>query len=140
MQILFNFKKMESSLALQSVADQKIRERIERFSTKPIVTILTFSTSRHRHKVQCSVKGGDGFNFQVEAVSNDMYASLDLLAEKLEAQLRRRKERLKNHRNENVTRRLKLVKPQDEFDCDSIPVDAEDLLKYERARIKVSNG
>ena len=75
---------------------------------------------------------GDGFGIQVEHTSEDMYASIDQLADKLTAQLKKQKEKLKDHKG-NRSRPLTLVA---ESDNDS--VDADDILKYEAARQRMA--
>lgn len=138
MQLLFTFKQMETSEALKDLTRSKIFEKIERYSTKPIEAHITFSVERHEHFVQCTVKGGDGFSFTVEGESLDMYSSVDLMVLKLEAKLRKQKERLKNHKFKNNLRHLKPKKENESWD--SSPIDAEDIIKYEQARMKRVSG
>ena len=135
MQFRVSFKHMKSSSALSDYAQQKIVQTIEKYSTKPIESHVTFSVEGREHIAHCNVIGGDGFSFQVDAHCEDMYGSIDILLDKLDVQLRRQKERLKKHKNNSNIRALKLVPQQSsKFDCDSIPVDASDLIKYERAK------
>jgi putative sigma-54 modulation protein len=125
---------MKSSSALSDYAMEKVFGRIEKLATKPIESHVTFIVEGLEHKAHCSVKGGDGFNFEVEASSNDMYSSVDLLSDKLYAQLVKQKEKLKNHKNAVNLKSLKTVSVPSPEDSDSVPVDADDVLKYERAR------
>jgi putative sigma-54 modulation protein len=41
-----------------------------------------------------------------EGISDDMYASIDILLEKLEAQIIKHKEKLKDHKNDRLTKQL----------------------------------
>jgi putative sigma-54 modulation protein len=138
MQLMFSFKHMESSAPLREFAENKIREKIEKFSTKPIEAHFTFSVDNHSHHAHISIKGGDGFSFQVDASSADMYGTIDLLVDKMETQLKRKKEKLKKHKFKDNIRQ---IRPSlDSEDWDSAPIDAEDLIKYERARQKAIGG
>ena len=137
MQLRFSFKHMKSSNAVRELAEKKILSKVERYSTKPIEVAVTFSVEKHQHTINCVVKGGDGFNFQVSATSEDMYGSVDLMADKLEIQLRRQKEKVKKHKSKDNLRHLPHVTPKSKDDCDHVPVDAGDLLKYEEARSKL---
>jgi putative sigma-54 modulation protein len=128
---------MDSSDSLSAFATKKILEKIDRFSTKPIEAHMTFSVNNHEHHAQLAVKGGDGFNFQVEAVSQGMYGSIDLLVDKLEVQLRKKKERLKKHKYKNNIRHLGF---KDDVNVDSDAVDAEDVIKFEQARQRKASG
>ena len=132
MQYLYSFKHMDSSAALQSYCEEKLSDRIRKFVTKPIAAHVTFSVTRHQQTVHLSLDAGDGFGIQVEHTSGDMYASIDQLADKLTAQLKKQKEKLKDHKG-NRSRPLTLVA---ESDIDS--VDADDILKYEAARQRLA--
>lgn len=132
MQYLYSFKHMDSSPALQSYCEEKLSDRIRKFVTKPIAAHVTFSVTRHQQTVHLSLDAGDGFGIQVEHTSEDMYASIDQLADKLTAQLKKQKEKLKDHKG-NRSRPLTLVA---ESDTDS--VDADDILKYEAARQRLA--
>ena len=135
MQIKFTFKHMETSSSLEKYARTKIDERVLRWVTKPIDAHIYFDVEREVHRVKCTLKGGDGFNFEVEALSGDMYGSLDILVDKLAGQLRRQKEKIKNHKGVSNIRRLPIGRrTTNEFDSDSVSIDAEDLIKYEVAR------
>src|SRR4051812_11516522 len=127
----FSFKHMKSSSALSEYASDKILGRIQKLATKPIESHVTFIVESGEHKAHCSVKGGDGFNLEVEAVSSDMYASVDLLSDKLYAQLLKQKEKLKHHKNSVTLKNLKVEDVLSPEDCDSVPVDANDVVKFE---------
>jgi putative sigma-54 modulation protein len=132
MQYLYSFKHMDSSPALQSYCEEKLSDRIRKFVTKPIAAHVTFSVTRHQQTVHLSLDAGDGFGIQVEHTSEDMYASIDQLADKLTAQLKKQKEKLKDHKG-NRSRPLTLV-----AESDSDSVDADDILKYEAARQRLA--
>jgi putative sigma-54 modulation protein len=129
---------MESSDPLREFAKNKILEKIEKFSTKPIEAHFTFSVNNLLHHAHISLKGGDGFNLQVDASSADMYASIDLLVDKMETQLKRKKEKLKKHKFKDNIHQIRPALDSD--DWDSAPIEAEDLIKFERARQKASGG
>lgn len=139
MQCRFSFKHMKTSEALIEYAENKLPEKIEKFSTKPIEAHITFSVEGHNHIAHCSVKGGDGFNFEVESKCEDMYGSVDLLIDKLIPQLRKRKEKLKNHKFSENLKSMQTIEPVSKDDPDNVPVDANDLLKFEEAKRK-ANG
>ncbi|NRA43740.1 MAG: ribosome-associated translation inhibitor RaiA [Oligoflexales bacterium] len=138
MQCRFSFKHMKTSEALIDYAEAKITQKIEKFSTKPIEAHVTFSVEGHEHIAHCGVTGGDGFNFQVDSSCADMYGSVDLLLNKLEVQLKKQKEKLKQHKRPRNLKQLELVEYVSKDDCDSIPIDADDLIKFERAKARVS--
>ena len=135
MQCRFSFKHMESSQALMEYTEPKILTTITKFATKPIEALVTFSVEAHQHKAHLHIKGGDGFHGDLDAVCEDMYGSVDILVEKLEKQFKKQKEKIKNHKK--VSSLKTLAEMEDvvgQDDCDVIPVDAEDLIKFERAK------
>lgn len=130
MQFRFSFKHMETSPALQTYAKDKIKVEVEKFVTKPIEAHVTFSVDRHQHHVLCSLAGGDGFSVNVEHSCEDMYGSVDHMIDKMVTQLKKRKEKLKDHKHN---------KPDEPFaehdegdDYESAPIDASDIVKYEK--------
>ena len=128
---------METSEPLSNYARTKIVQEISKFVTKPVDCHLTFSVDRHKHYAHLSFNGGDGFTFQVEHTCSDMYGSVDHIVDKLEIQLRKQKEKLKSHKG-NQSRKDIIYLADRSFE--NAEIDAGDILKYEAARRKVSNG
>lgn len=135
MQFQFSFRHMDTSPALQSYAEQKLKEKIDKFVTKPIEAHVFFSVTRHQHSAHLKLNAGDGFNVDVEHTSEDMYATVDQMADKLEAQLKKHKEKLKDHKPERGTRHLGETATPVPEDA----VDAAEILKFEAGR-KRANG
>ena len=103
--------------------------------TKTVSSRVAFEVERNLQHVHLTVQGGDGFNMEVNASCPDMYGSIDLLVDKLTVQLKRRKEKLKDHKNKPVSS-LRSLPIRDDWDSDSAPIEAEDLIKLEHARKK----
>jgi putative sigma-54 modulation protein len=132
MRFQFAFKHMQTSESLTQHAEKKMRTEIEKFVSKPVDCIVTFSVDRHNHTSHCSFVGGDGYQFQVEHTCEDMYGSIDHMVDKLEVQLRRQKEKLKDHKHRKPSKRAFNNTSDREFE--SAEIDALDILKYEQAR------
>ncbi len=130
MQFRFAFKHMSSSDALQEYARNKINTEVAKFSTKPIEAHVTFAVDKHKHQVLCSITGGDGFSFNVEHVCDDMYASIDHMIDKLSAQLKKRKDKLKDHKFPK--NRELFASPASDSEYANVEVDASDILKFEK--------
>jgi putative sigma-54 modulation protein len=128
MQFQFSFKHMETSDALTSYAETKIRDKIMKFVTKPIDAHVTFSVDRHNHMAHLSVHGGDGFNLQVEHTCEDMYGSVDRVVDKLEVQLKKHKEKLKNHKVKDKHERLEILTGGAKT-VEEDAIDAEEILR-----------
>jgi putative sigma-54 modulation protein len=131
MQFQFSFKHMETSKALQEYAQEKIQTQIEKFVTKPIEVQVTFSVDRHWQQAVCTLVGGDGFKVNVEHRCDDMYGSVDRIVDKLATQLKKKKDKLKQHKFKNSLKTLPIVNEDDDEE-----VDAQDIAKFEAARRK----
>lgn len=136
MRFQFSFKHMETSQALTRHAEDKLRAEIEKFVSKPVECHITFAVDRHNHTAHCSFNGGDGYSFQVEHTCGDMYGSVDHMVDKLEVQLRRHKEKLKDHKHRRPGKRGGVNNTERDFD--NAEIDASDILKYEQARRKAA--
>ena len=133
MQFQFSFKHMATSSALQTYAEGKFQEKIQKFVTKPTTAHVTFSVNRHEHTAHLSLRAGDGFSLEVEHTSSDMYASVDTMVDKLSTQLKKHKEKLKDHKQLKISKELPVATA--EVDA----VDAADILKFEAGRRR-ANG
>ncbi len=135
MQFSFSFIHMPTSEALQDYAESKITEKILKFATKPVTAKVTFSVDRHDQLAHCAVVGGDGLSIQVEHSCGDMYGSIDHMVDKLESQLKKQKEKLKNHKKkvDKIQVAEGAAAAAAKLAEDS-GVDAEEVLKYEKAR------
>lgn len=96
MQITTTFRHMEPSDALKGYAEEKL-EKVKKYIDEPIVVqvFLTVEKIRHMADVTISAKG---MTIKASENSNDMYASLGAVADKIERQLLRFKERIKAHK------------------------------------------
>jgi len=135
MQFQFSFKHMSSSPALQTHAEEKIKERIQKFVSKPALAHVVFSVVRHQHTVHMHLSAGDGFGLEVEASGTDMHAAIDLLADRLSTQLKKHKEKLKDHKQPKLSQQLD---PGDEPASDD-GLDADDIVKYETGKRRAAS-
>ena len=85
MKISFTFRHMESTEALKSYAQGKLT-KLEKFFHEPVQAEVTFSVERHLHSVDVALEAGP-MNYRGHEMSEDMYASVDAVMDKLKAQL-----------------------------------------------------
>jgi putative sigma-54 modulation protein len=97
MQIAVTFRHMDSSDALRSYAEEKLG-RVHKYIDEPIdaqVVLTVEKKIRHNAEVTLVAKG---ITIKASAeVTDDMYAALDAVVDKIERQLKRYKEKLKSH-------------------------------------------
>jgi putative sigma-54 modulation protein len=96
MQVNITFRHLESTEALKSHARGKV-EHIQRYIDRPSEAHVVLYVENLEHKADINLKAGP-FLLRGRAKSNDMYASIDAAAERIERQLKKHKEKLKNHK------------------------------------------
>lgn len=96
MQISTTFRHMEPSDALKSYAEEKL-ERIRKYIDEPVVAQVYLTVEKIRHIVEITINA-KGISTKASEATNDMYAAIDAVIDKIERQLKRYKERLKGHK------------------------------------------
>jgi putative sigma-54 modulation protein len=95
MQLNITFRNLESSEALKEYAKEKV-ERVHKYLDRAGEAHVVLSLERHLQHADITVQSGI-FVLRGREKSEDMYASIDLAMDKIERQLRRYKDKLKNH-------------------------------------------
>jgi len=95
MQVNLSGHHVEVTPALRSYVERKLGRVLRRFDRLiDVHCVLTVEKLRHRAESTLHVRGS---TICAAAVEEDMYAAIDALADKLEAQVRRHKERVRDH-------------------------------------------
>jgi len=100
MQVSVTFRHMDSSETLRRYAVEK-SERICRFLSAPIEVHWVLSVEKIRQIADATVTA-DGVAIKAQGDTQDMYSSIDMVIDKLFKQVRRHKERVKDHKSHNV--------------------------------------
>lgn len=108
MQITTTFRHMEASEALKSYAEEKL-ERVKKYIDEPIVVQVFLTVEKIRHMAEVTITA-KGITIKAAEETNDMYASLDAVSDKIERQLRRFKERIKAHKPASDARERQVQK------------------------------
>lgn len=96
MNISITGRHVEVTEAIKKHAEEKIA-RIKKYMHDVIDVHIILSVEKFRHKAEITVQG-DGMRLHGENVTEDMYAAIDTVTSKIEAQARRHKEKLKTAR------------------------------------------
>jgi putative sigma-54 modulation protein len=97
MQIAVTFKHMEVSQPVRSYVEEKLA-RIKKYIEEPIDALVVLSVEKKiRHSAEMTVVA-KGITIKGSEETNDMYAAIDAVVDKMERQLKRYKEKLKNHK------------------------------------------
>ena len=95
MQINITFRHFVASDSLKNYVREKL-ERVNKYLDQAGEAHVVLYLERHLHHADISIHAKP-FNLRGLAESEDMYASIDLAMDRIEAQLRREKDRIKNH-------------------------------------------
>jgi putative sigma-54 modulation protein len=91
-----SFRHMESSASLRDYAEGKLERICDKYVQGKIDATVVMSVEKHWHIADFTLYIKN-FTVKGKHRSEDMYSSIDLALEKIEKQLRRHKDRLKDH-------------------------------------------
>lgn len=96
MQTSVTFKNIDPSDQLKEYVTNKL-DRMDKLLDNPAEAQVVLSVEKIRHYTEIRLKG-DRLNIVCREKASDMYSSIDLALDKLEKQLKKQKEKIKNHR------------------------------------------
>lgn len=102
MQINLTGHHVDITPALREYVDSKI-QRLERHSDQVTDTHVVLSVEKLRHKAEATLQLS-GATVHADATDEDMYAAIDALADKLDRQIKRHKEKSSDHRTNGMQR------------------------------------
>src|SRR5260370_16837114 len=101
MQVNITFRNMFATDALRNHVQDKLSKVVDKYLDKVTEAHVTLSLERYLHHADINLHAGH-FHVRGKEKSEDMYASIDMAIDKIERQLKKHKERLKNHRPTHV--------------------------------------
>ena len=124
MQVTTTFRHMEQSDALKSYAEEKL-DRVSKYIDEPINVQVYFAVEKKiRHIVEIVITA-KGVSTKASEATNDMYAAIDAVIDKIERQLKRYKEKIKAHKPNGDDRGRQLSKKifeAESIETNSVPV------------------
>ncbi|MEM9012004.1 MAG: ribosome-associated translation inhibitor RaiA [Pseudomonadota bacterium] len=97
MRITVTGKQIDIGDALRSHVETEVGVLAEKYSGRPVETIVTFSRDGHEHVCDAAVHLSTGLHVQAHGRASEIYASANAAFARMEKQLRRYKRRLKDH-------------------------------------------
>ncbi|MDB4965562.1 MAG: sigma 54 modulation protein/ribosomal protein [Myxococcales bacterium] len=98
MQLSVTFRHMDSTDALRDYAREKV-ERIKKYFPDPIKAHVVLLCDRgYNHTADVMITLHNGLAIKGVETTEDMYSSIDLVMAKIERQVRRYKEKIRNHK------------------------------------------
>jgi putative sigma-54 modulation protein len=96
MQINIDGHHVDVTESMQDYIQTKLA-RIERHFDQVVDVHVVLSVEKQRHKAEATIHVA-GNNIHAHSESDDMYAAIDALLDKLDRQVKKHKEKLTNHR------------------------------------------
>ncbi len=96
MQVNITFRHLEPTEALKAHVKDKVAH-IQRYIDRPSEAHAVLHLENLSHHAEITMKAGP-FSVRGRGKSEDMYASIDAAADKIERQLKKHKERVRNHK------------------------------------------
>src|SRR3569832_2719858 len=99
MQLSTTFRHMEASQAVREYSEEKLEKIRKYFHKEPISAHAVFSVERGFHHVaDLNITLPNGIVINAKEVTEDMYSSIDLAAARIERQVRKWKEKIRDHK------------------------------------------
>ncbi len=108
MHVNVTFRHIDSSDALKEYAEEK-SERLARYLVEPIEVHWVLSVEKIRHMADATIVA-NGLSIKGQEETADLYSAIDSVLDKLEKQVRKHKEKVKNHKfGEDVSSSVRYV-------------------------------
>jgi putative sigma-54 modulation protein len=99
MQLSTTFRHMEASQAVREYAEDKLDKIRKYFQRDPLAAHAVFSVERlHNHMAELSITLPNGLVIQARETTEDMYSSIDLACTRIERQVRKWKDKIRDHK------------------------------------------
>lgn len=88
---------MDATDSLKNYAEERL-QRIKKYFPDPISCKVVLSANRFNHRADVNLKLHNGFQVAGHETTENMYSSIDLVAAKIERQVRKYKDKLRHHK------------------------------------------
>ncbi len=112
MKLIFAGTNVDVTEALKNVTEERL-SRLNKYFNEDIEGNVTYSTERDRHRIEVTIYLPDTI-IRAEEETYDMYDSLDKVVDRLEAQIRKHKDKLKTKYKNTETIRFENIAPLEE--------------------------
>ncbi len=149
MQINVTFRHIEPSPPLREYAEEKI-SRIKKYVEEPIEAHIVLKVEKFRHIAEVTIDA-NGLRINGAEETDDMYSAIDLVADTIEGQVRRNKDKFRKRKSGGGAREFLAsaemggtVVPEDDHErrvirteqVNAKPMDVEEAVM----QLNVSNG
>ena len=124
MQISVTFRHINSQEALKDYVFERV-SRVKKYLDNPLEAQVILSVEKFRHIAEVSILG-DGFTFNGEESSGDMFSAIDLVVDKIESQARKYNKKIREHKS-NTSIKIDFQAEQG-MEADSFEEDHEPII------------
>lgn len=127
------FRHMDSSPALRDYAVGKLERVVTKYVHGKVDADIVMSVEKIRHIANFTINIKN-LTVKGESRSEDMYSSIDIALDKIERQLRRHKDRLRDHKpthGQGKSFRMSVLAPPQEEEDDELAAGLTDADEYE---------
>lgn len=114
MQLTFKFLHVDRSDSLIEFATERIA-RVEKFELKPTEACFKISYQRHQVRVELNLRGANLY-MRSESTTDNFYEAIDQAINKIQAQMSKRKCKVKRHRNHYRSKQGQMERVTSELD------------------------
>jgi putative sigma-54 modulation protein len=99
MHLATTFRHMDASQAVKTYAEERLEKIRKYFHGEPIAAHAVFAVERnHNHRAEFHLTLPNGIVIQAREVTEDMYSSIDLAGARIERQVRKWKDKIRDHK------------------------------------------
>lgn len=99
MQLSTTFRHMDASQAVREYSEEKLEKIRKYFHKEPIAAHAVFSVERgFNHVADINITLPSGLVINAKETTDDMYSSIDLAVARIEAQVRKWKDKIRDHK------------------------------------------
>ena len=110
MQTSVTFKNLDSSDHLKSYVGDKL-DRFDKYLDNPAEASVVLTVEKFRHIAEINI-AGDRLSINGKEETNDMYSAIDMVLDKLEKQIKKNKQKIRERRTSSKNRNREM--PEDE--------------------------
>jgi putative sigma-54 modulation protein len=133
MQISVSFRNVDPSDHLKSYAENRMA-RFKKYMEEPVEIHLVLSIQKFRHTADVTISA-DGIKIKAQEETGDLYSAIDMVLDKIEKQMKRHRDKIKEHKPEGKAKgRPKVQKIREEGETEE--EDSPQIVKTEKVFAK----
>ncbi|MCF8031688.1 MAG: ribosome-associated translation inhibitor RaiA [Desulfarculaceae bacterium] len=138
MQIQVTFRHVESSEAVKEYAQDKVG-KLQKYLDGPLEASVTLTVEKHRHEADVNLIAS-GLKIHSRETTGDLFSSIDLATDKLEKQVRRYRDKLKDVGRRARSEAAEIPYTVEVLEAESLPEETPRVIMSQRLTAKPMNA